>query len=158
MNYRIETKESFRIVGISEELGTDIESNFETVPKMWQKAVTEGIIEKLAAIMDNQPMGLMGVSACTGNEHWKYYIAVASSKPATQPFEEYVVPEFTWAIFYGEGTMPDSIQELEKRIVTEWLPTSGYEYGNAPDIELYLSPDPANAKFEVWIPITKKEN
>ena len=157
MNYRIETKEPFRIVGISEELGTDIESNFETVPKMWQKAVTEGILEKLAAIMDNQPMGLMGVSACTENEHWKYYIAVASSKPAAQPFGEFVVPESTWAIFYGEGTMPDSIQELEKRIVTEWLPTSGYEYGNAPDIELYLSPDPINAKFEVWIPVTKKE-
>ncbi len=24
--------------------------------------------------------------------------------------------------------MPHAIQELQKRIVTEWLPTSGYEY------------------------------
>ena len=49
-----------------------------------------------------------------------------------------------------------SIQELEQRIVTEWLPTSGYEYGNAPDIEVYLNPDPADARFEVWIPVVKK--
>lgn len=48
------------------------------------------------------------------------------------------------------------IQELERRIVTEWLPTSGYEYGNAPDIEVYLNPDPQNAQYEVWIPVFKK--
>lgn len=52
--------------------------------------------------------------------------------------------------------MPKSIQEIEKRIITEWFPTSGYEYADAPDIELYLNQDPTNAKFEVWIPIRKK--
>ena len=35
------------------------------------------------------------------------------------------------------------------------VPTSGYEYANGPDIELYISPDPQNAKFEVWIPVVK---
>ncbi len=54
-----------------------------------------------------------------------------------------------------EGTN-QSIQELERRIVTEWLPTSGYEYGNAPDVEVYISPDPQNARYEVWIPVVKK--
>ncbi len=70
--------------------------------------------------------------------------------------DEYVVPSFTWAIFSGEGVCPQAIQELEQRIVTEWLPSSGYEYDNGPDIELYISPDPQNAKFEVWIPVVKK--
>ena len=46
--------------------------------------------------------------------------------------------------------------ELERRIVTEWLPTSGYEYGSAPDIEVYLNPDPQNAQYEVWIPVVKR--
>lgn len=50
-----------------------------------------------------------------------------------------------------------AIQQLEQRIVTEWLPTSGYEYDNGPDVELYISPDPQNAKFEVWIPVVKKQ-
>lgn len=40
-------------------------------------------------------------------------------------------------------------------IVTEWLPTSGYEYADKPDIEVYLNPDPQNAQYEVWIPIVK---
>lgn len=43
------------------------------------------------------------------------------------------------------------MQELENRIVTEWLPTSGYEYANAPEIELYLNSDPDNIKYEIWI-------
>ena len=66
-----------------------------------------------------------------------------------------MVPAATWAIFPGEGTN-QSIQELERRIVTEWLPTSGYEYGSAPDVEVYISPDPQNAQYEVWIPVVKK--
>lgn len=47
---------------------------------------------------------------------------------------------------------------IKKRIVTEWLPTSGYEYGNAPDIEVYLNSDADNTKYEVWIPVLKKES
>ena len=62
----------------------------------------------------------------------------------------------TWAVFPGKGAMPNSIQALEKRIVTEWLPVSGYEYANAPDIEVYLNADPKNAEFEVWLPVVKK--
>lgn len=154
MEYRIETKDAFRIIGISHPLHRELEKNFTVVPDMWGKAAIDGTIEKLAGMMDRQPMGLLGVSACNETEQWKYFIAVSSSK-TDQQFEEYTIPAGTWAIFPGEGTN-QSIQELEKRIITEWLPTSGYEYANAPDIEVYLNPDPQNAKYEVWIPVCKK--
>jgi len=156
MNYKIEKKEAFRIVGASVPLHKEIEKNFEIVPPMWDKAVRDGTIEKLIAIMNSQPMGMLGVSVCNDDEDWRYFIAVATSAPLEGAFEEYSVPAATWAIFSGEGT-GQSIQELEKRIVMEWLPTSGYEYGNAPDIEVYLNPDPQNTKYEVWIPVVKKQ-
>lgn len=156
MIYRIEKKEEFKIIGISEPLYKELEKNFEVVPQMWQKAAMNGTIPTLASIMNSQPMGILGVSACNDAEQWKYYISVASTFPAPEGFEEYTIPAATWAIFSGEG-QSFSIQELEKRIITEWLPTSGYEYGNAPDIEVYLSPDSENAKYEVWIPVIKKE-
>ena len=82
---------------------------------------------------------------------------MASNQPIESDLEEYIVPSSMWAIFSGEGNN-QSIQELEKRIITEWLPTSGYEYADAPDIEVYLNADPENAKYEVWIPVTKNEN
>ncbi|MCI8550510.1 MAG: AraC family transcriptional regulator [Lachnospiraceae bacterium] len=155
MNYRIETKEAFRIIGVSVPLEKEIEKNFAAIPSKWQEVSMDGTLQKLIPMMDSQPAGVLGVSVCSGEEAWRYYIAVPSSKGAGE-WEEYTVPAATWAIFPGTGTN-QSIQELEKRIVTEWLPTSGYEYGEAPDIEVYLNPDPQNATYEVWIPVTKKE-
>lgn len=153
LDYRIEKREAFRIVGVSAPLEKEIEQNFQVVPSLWGRAVQDGTLEKLAGKMDAPPLGLLGVSACGEEEAWRYFIAVSSTQPA-DGFEEYTVPASAWAIFYGEGTNL-AVQELERRVVTEWLPTSGYEYGDAPDIEVYLNPDPQNAKFEVWIPVKK---
>jgi len=154
MNYRIETKEAFRIVGVSAPLHREIEKNFMIVPRMWENAVANGTMHKLAGRMDTSVRGLLGVSACNDSEEWKYFIAVASTKEKEE-FDEYIIPASTWAVFPGSGTN-QSVQELERRIVMEWLPTSGYEYADAPDIEVYLNPDPQNAQYEVWIPVTKK--
>lgn len=154
LNYRIETKPAFRIVGKSYPLNKEIEQNFLEVPQMWQNAVMDGTIKKIIALMNSQPQGVLGVSACNDNEKWKYYIAVSSTADIDTSLEEYIVPGCMWAIFPGGGT-GKSIQELEKRIVTEWLPTSGYEFTEGPDIEVYFNPDPNNAQYEVWIPIKK---
>ncbi len=155
MNYRIETKDAFRIVGVSVPLHRDIEKNFAVIPSKWQEIAADGTLGRLGEMMDTPPMGVLGVSTCNDTEPWRYYIAVSSSRDKGD-LEEYIVPGATWAIFPGEGTN-QSIQELERRIVTEWLPTSGYEYGSAPDVEVYLSPDPQNARYEVWIPVVKKQ-
>lgn len=155
MNYRIEVKEAIRIVGISRPLSKEIEQNFKEVPQMWGEAAQNGTLEKLIPFMNSQPMGVLGVSVCNENEQWRYYIAVASTSQDISDFEEHTIPASTWAVFSGEGTVL-SIQELEKRIFTEWLPTSGYEYGNAADIEVYLDPNPQNTKYEVWMPVVKK--
>ncbi|WP_186423494.1 AraC family transcriptional regulator [Lacrimispora celerecrescens] len=156
LNYRIEKKDPFRIVGTAQSLNREIEKNFEIVPQMWSKAAMDGTIPKLASMADGCPGGILGVSICNDLEEWRYFIAAASTKEADDTLEEYTVSSFTWAIFYGEGQCPHAIQELEKRIVTEWLPTSGYEYDNGPDLEVYLNSDPQNARFEVWIPVIKK--
>lgn len=153
MDYRIVKRDAFRVVGISIPLFKEIEKNFEIVPQMWQKAATEGTVVQLASMMDGNIMGLLGVSACMGEDQWRYFIAVESSREAGE-FEEYTVPACTWAVFAGSGTNL-SIQELEQRIVTEWLPTSGYEYADAPDVEVYLNADPQNAKYEVWVPVNQ---
>ena len=155
MDYRIEKKKAFRIVGVSSPLEKEIEKNFQVVPAMWGQAAQNGTIGKLATMMEGTIKGILGVSSCNEESDWRYFIAVASDQPVEKELEEFMVPEATWAIFTGEGSNL-SIQELERRIVTEWLPTSGYEYGNAPDIEVYISPNPENAVYEVWIPVVKE--
>lgn len=156
LDYRIETRDAFRILGISAPLHGDIEQNFTVVPQMWQSAAANGTVGRLAGMMNAEPRGLLGVSACSDEEQWKYFIAVSSSLECGE-FEDYTVPASTWAVFSGSGTNR-SMQELQRRIITEWLPTSGYEYANAPDIEVYLNPDSENAQYEMWIPVTRKQS
>lgn len=155
MNYRIETSPAFRVVGVSQKMSNVVEENFRDVPLLWQRVSTDGTLQKLAARMSAEPKGVLGVCGCGEKDQWRYYIAVASNEPAGE-FETCIVPACTWAIFPGSGVCPQAIQELEQRIVTQWLPASGFEYADGPDIELYLSPDPQHAEFEVWVPVKKR--
>lgn len=157
MEYRIVKKEEIRIVGVKALLEKNVEENFNTVPMLWQEVAQSGKIMEIASLMGTESKGVLGVSACMDYlDKWEYYIAIETNKEAPKGLEEYTIPACTWAVFPGEGQMPTAIQDIEKRAITEWLPTSGYEYADAPDIELYLNQDPMNSKFEVWIPIRKK--
>ncbi len=159
MNYRIEKKDSFKIVGVKEHYSINIEENFANVPLFWQKTAQSGIIPAICSCLDREPYGLLGVSTCMNGKDFDYYIAVASNKGTPAELVEYIVPECTWAIFECVGAMPAALQNLQKRIVSEWLPTSGYEYANAPDIEVYFEGDQQadDYRCEAWLPIVKKD-
>jgi AraC family transcriptional regulator len=159
MNYRIEKKEAFKIVGVHEQFKMNLEESFTKVPLFWQKTTQSGVIPQILPLLNQVPYGLLGVSTCMNGEDFSYYIGVATDKDTPEGMTEYKVPEGTWAVFECIGPMPNSIQELQKRIVTEWLPTSGYEYANAPDIEVYFEGDQQspNYRCEVWLPVMKKE-
>ena len=155
MNYRIEQKPSFRIVGLREPITTDAEEAFKLVPLFWQKSAP--LIPQILSLMNGEPKGLLGVSTCNeveGKQNY-YYIAAATDKPAPDGMYELTVPGSVWAVFPGTGS-PDDIQALQIRIVSEWLPTSGYEWANAPDVEVYLNDDVQHMQFEVWLPVMKK--
>ncbi len=158
MNYKIVTKEAFRIVGASKHFDFDVEKNFKEVPKFWRKTMIKGMIPKIVSLNNQEPKGLLGVSTCMNGKDFDYYIAVSSNMDIKRGISEYTVPQCTWAIFDCIGPMPTSIQELQKRILTEWLPTSGYEYADAPDIELYYEGNQFSDDYrsQVWLPIKKK--
>ncbi|WP_165253041.1 hypothetical protein [Adlercreutzia sp. ZJ304] len=47
---------------------------------------------------------------------------------------------------------------LQHRILTEWLPSSGYEWASKSDVELYFGPNMTaeDYKSQVWLPIEKR--
>ncbi|MEA5049758.1 MAG: AraC family transcriptional regulator [Eubacteriales bacterium] len=161
MNYRIETKQPFRIVGAKLEATWSFEKQegFEQVPKFWAEQTQKGTIPRLCQVMDEQTPGVFGVSVGDWQHTGKfeYYIAVASQQPVPEGMFEYVVPACTWAIFECRGAMPAAIQSLQQRILTEWLPGSGYQYASAPDIELYSEGDQTSDDYVcwVWVPVKK---
>jgi AraC family transcriptional regulator len=163
LNFKIEKRDAFRIVGVSHPLEKDLERCLEIVPKMWEQAWMGGTTQKLMTLLNSEPKGMFGVAVCN-NEHrtseydnWKYFIAVPSTLDKGE-YEEYTVPALTWAIFPGRGSFSTDLPELERRVYTEWLPGSGYELTEGPDIEFLLpTNNPEDAEFEIWLPIKRKD-
>ena len=154
MEYQIVRRGEFRIVGFRMPLPMDAEESFQAVPRFWGEAGPR--IGALIPLMDPGTPGLLGVSTCHREEENYYYIAVASNAPAPEGAHAWTVPAATWAVFTGTGQQPTAIQELQKRIVAEWLPDSGYEWAQAPDVEVYLSePGAEEPQFQVWLPVQK---
>ncbi len=172
MEFKIVKKEAFRVVGIREPLVlgvsnyktaenmsvADVEGAFKRVPAFWQEAAQSGQMARICEMISGKPpAGLLGMTDCRGNESGKswYYMAAVTDEPAPEDMVETTVPALTWAVFPGEGA-PSSIQDLMRRIYAEWLPASGYEWADGPDIEVYLDDNPVHMHYEVWLPITKK--
>lgn len=158
MNYRIEKKDAFRIVGIKEHYKLNVEENFAQIPAFWAQTVQSGKFAQILGLINQEPKGVLGVSSCMNGKDFDYYIAASSDMAVPEGLEEYTIPACTWAIFTSIGPMPTAIQTLQKRIVSEWLPSSGYEYANAPDIEVYFAGDQQahDYRCEVWLPVEKK--
>ena len=156
MEYQIVGKDAFRIVGFRTPLTMDVEESFQAVPRFWGEVGPR--IGELIPLMSPEMPGVLGVSTCHHEAENSYYIAVASNAPVPEGLSEWTVPAATWAVFTGQGQAPMAIQELQKRIVSEWLPDSGYEWAQAPDVEVYLNgPDAAEAQCQVWLPVQRSK-
>lgn len=160
MNYRIETKEAFRIVGVKRRYAMDMEENHNLIPLFWRETQQTDLIEKLCGLMNSKPKGILGVCAGMNGSEFDYYISVASDRALPDGFTEFEIPACTWAIFECVGPMPNAIQELQNRVMSEWLPASGYDYADAPDLEVYPEGDQNSPdyKCEVWLPVIKKHS
>lgn len=159
MNYRFEQRDAFRIVGVSEHMKLNIEENFKRTPQIWAECFQSGMFEKICALDEGKTGLVLGVSTCM-NKDFDYYIAVQTDKDVPEGMSEYTVPAATWAVFECIGPMPAAIQTLQKQIVTDWLPSSGYEYADGPDIEAYTAGDTQSPDYrsEVWLPVVKKDS
>lgn len=157
MKYRVERKEPIRIVGIRTLLQEDIEKNFEIVPSFWDSTLKSNTLSKICTLTNQNLNGILGVTAYQNPEEIYYYIAVASDQAVPENMVEYEIPEATWVIFECDGHFPESIQTIYRRFMTEWLPFSGYEYAQLPDIEVYPISDHKlkSGHSEVWIAVKK---
>lgn len=76
-------------------------------------------------------------------------------------FEHITIPKQTYVIFETEKcTYPTLVYlDLRKKIVSEWLPNSGYQLANAPEIVVthWYRREKSNQRYrELWIPIEKQ--
>lgn len=58
----------------------------------------DGTIEKLISLMNQEPRGILGISACSDGEEWRYYIAASLSDDVDDSLEESIIPGCMWAL------------------------------------------------------------
>lgn len=158
LQYRILKKEPIRVIGFKKWVSTENGQNFIEIPKMWDD-MTDDLRRRLCALSENN--GCVGLCADMYDGGFDYWIGCMSEKECPEDLESITIPPSAWAVFGIIGSLrddPNPMQEIFKRIYSEWLPSSGYEHAMLPEVEWY-SPGDMTAKdyrSEIWIPVKQK--
>ncbi|WP_198134450.1 AraC family transcriptional regulator [Pontibacillus litoralis] len=163
MDYRIEKKDPFKIVGVKKRVPIQFEGENQEIIKL-AKIITPEQRKKLHSYANMEPNQVVNVSYNFDDdrmeekgslEHMIGFLTTRESDFAD--FDVVEVPTLTWAIFSAEGAFPKVMQETWGKIVSEWLPSSDYELVEAPEISFMegLS-DRNNVHSEIWIAVKKK--
>lgn len=158
MDYKIVKKDAFTVIGVSKVFKYD--DAVAEIPKMWTEHYQTG--------KNKTVCGMYGVNideSMNGNE-FEYLIADNYNPMNDVPggFITRVIPKHTWAVFSCKGAMPQSIQNVNKNIFSEWLPNcKDYEIAAGYNIELYSDAaeypqgtQDENYYSELWIPVKRK--
>jgi AraC family transcriptional regulator len=162
MNYRIEEKPGFRIVGITKRVPLIYEGVNPEIASMWE-SLNDDMISTLKALSNVEPMGLLSASTnfsegrLDGGE-LDHYIGVATTREHPENLIRLEVPASTWAVFESIGPFPETLQNIWGRIYSEWFPSSSYEQVAGPEILWNESKDVSSPTFrsEIWIPVSKR--
>lgn len=157
MDYKIIEQPAFRVVGIPSNNGDwDLQDAGSKATEYWDKLGAD--IHAVLDLMDgSQPEGLLGIQFCKDGKFDCYMACVATNQPCPDGMKERIVEAATYAVFECVGPMPDAMTDLWHRILTEWLPSSGYSWVSGTDVERYLTPNMTSpdSKSEVWLPVVK---
>lgn len=158
MEYKIEEKESFKVIGLKNNV--KYETANTDIPKIWETFFKNYPFSKI------KTKYAVNFDEAMGNDTFSYMIGDDYEENSTIPKELEVmeIPKFTWVIFSCIGPANVKMQETNERIFKEWLPNSTeYEIAAGYNIEIYSNPkDYKNGTndeeyySEIWIPIKKK--
>ena len=158
MDYRITKKEAFTVMGVSKAFRYD--TAFEEIPRFWTEHYETG---KGQAVC-----GMYGICIDRAGEDAFEYLIADNYKPWMETPDGFVtrtIPGHTWAVFQCKGALPGSLQDVNRKIFTEWLPNcKDYEIADGFNVEMYSNPqdypqgnqDEAYCS-EIWIPVKKKQ-
>lgn len=163
MNYRIEEKAPFTIIGLMKRVPIVFQGENPDITAM-SKSITPEMIHQLKQRSNIQPKGIISASTNFSEERMEekggldHYIGVATTRDCPENFSQLEVPALTWAVFESVGPFPNKLQETWGRIYSEWFPSSSYQQVEGPEIlwnenNNYSSP---TFRSEIWIPIQKK--
>lgn len=158
-NFKIEEKETFRLVGFK----TKLEGSEKIHSELFSKQKTEffkGIIQsgKMASLKPISESNYGYGAVTTDGSSTFYYAGVKTAQPVVNGTEEVLFPEGEYLVLEGKGGLSrlafDRLEDQAfKDILTEEY---DYEYSGNPIAEILLNGNPADSEVEVWLPVNKK--
>ena len=162
MDYKIIEKNAFTVLEKVERFTVEGGANYREIPKFWDRANTDGTVDTLLKYASDTTF-VFGVCYGTTTKEdptFEYSIAVECDEDTVAPegFRKTTLPARTWVTFGEKGKMPDAIQAMWKKIITEFFPTSEYVSTREFDIEAYPDGDTNSPDYysEIWLPVVKK--
>lgn len=165
MDYRIETKDAFKLVMKKKQVSQNQELTAAEISQFWQKCGVDGTIPALCKyISKDNIFGNCIVGASFGkdatDQEFPYAIgAMYNGVPIEEAdFLVEEIPAHTYVVFPCVGKMPESFQKLYQQIYSEFFPASEYQPCDGTDFEAYPSADVFSPDYrcEIWVAVEKK--
>jgi AraC family transcriptional regulator len=164
MEYRIEDKPAFNLVGVSKRVPMQFEGVNNEIVKL-AYSITEEQRKEMHSLQNMEPYEIVNASYDSDTNFLKeegyltHLIGVLTTEDKVSHLLDKVpVQACTWAVFPNEGPFPSTLQQTMARIYSEWLPSSNYEVINAPSFS-FTKMDQHKKDYaysEVWVPVRKK--
>lgn len=158
MDYSIEEKNAFELVGYKRSFTGDAGERFDQERDFWVQTREEQDV--LSEIRKDTENIWYDINRNYTDDGYDHYIGVMSDKPAPKGFEEIKIPALTFAVFKtGKAKYPTMLlTDLRKNIVSEWLPSSDYVLAEGPEVTVthWYPIGTEDKHIEIWIPIEKK--
>lgn len=164
MEFRIEDKPAFNLVGVSKRIPMQFEGVNNEIVKLAQ-SITEEQRKEMHSLQNIEPYEIVNASYEADANFLKeegdltHLIGVlTTTNQVSDQLEKVPVDAYTWAIFPNEGPFPSTLQNTMAKVYSEWLLSSDYEVINAPTFSFTkMDRDKKDYAYsEVWIPVRKR--
>ena len=160
MEFKIEKKEKFNIVGVSKRVPIQFVGENNAIFELAQ-SITEQQRNEMHQLADLYPHQVLNVSYnfddgfLEEKGYLTHMIGFATTKENTfDDLEQLSIEESLWAIFPNQGPFPATLQETTAKIYSEWLPSSGYEVADIPGFSFTkYNGTSENVYSEIWMPV-----
>ncbi|WP_313163178.1 AraC family transcriptional regulator [Sedimentibacter sp.] len=164
MEFRIEEKPAFNLVGVSKRVPMQFEGVNNEIVKL-AMSITDEQKEEMHSLQNIEPYEIVNASYDADANFLKeegdltHLIGVLTTKnQVSDLLDKIPVEACTWAIFPNEGPFPSTLQETMAKVYSEWLLSSDCEVINIPTFS-FTKMDKHKKDYaysEVWIPVKKK--
>ncbi len=168
MEFQLEKRQSMQMIGLGRIFSYD--TSYQDIPKFWCDFCSRYCTQDTPASPEEQAIrqtiaecivGEFGICVedIDDGEHFHYYIAGAYQGGAVpEGMSVFEIPASEWAKFNCIGRIPQSLQTVNTRIFSEWLPgNQEFEMSMPMNIEWYSNGNTESDDYvsAIWIPVKR---